>query len=1024
MKRTLTLVLIITAFSAATYAQSVAGSGAIAGIVRDASGAIIPGASVVVSNDAKGIKRMMITTEAGVFAAPALVPGAGYSLAVTLQGFKAWEAKDFEVQVGQTVDFKVVLEVAGATAEVSVTAEAPLIDSSKSGVAEVVNQQQIDNLPINGRRVDSFVLLTPAVVPDGTFGLISFRGTAMGNAFLTDGNDTTNSFYNENAGRTRIATQISQDAVQEFQVLSDGFSAEFGRAMGGVVNTVTRSGGNDVHGTGYWFFRNRTLNATDRYATFNAPEWRHQLGGTVGGPIQKDKLFYFLNTEIVRRNFPAINYVRNTNFSDATGSTVDLSKCLAPATPTQCAAAAAFIQKQMNVLVPRYVHSAMGFGKLDWNKTDRDTFSFDINAMHWVSPHGIQTQAVLTAGNALGNNGNSTVETRYGKASWTRIISPTAVNEFRFGWFKDRLSDPGASDLWPKETGPLSITISGSQTVDIGAAQAYPRTRPSENRFQFVDNYTWTRSAHTVKFGTDYQTTNDWINQLFNAYARYAYSSMTNFARDFTENGVLGGKNYTTFTQAFGNPIHEFRTSDINFYVQDTWRLAPKVTLNWGLRYEKAWLPQPFKADANYPQTGVIAQDNNNWAPRFSIAYSLNDKTVLRGGYGIFYARIHGNLLDTLYLGNATLQTNVSINNTQNGAPVFPTIFSGLASVPSGTGGAISLQFAAPNFYAPYTQQGTLAVERQLTRDLGLTVSYLWSRGVGLIVQRDLNLGPQGSPVTYTIKDLAGNTTGTFTTPTYLFANRVDTRYSKVLEVENGGNSWYNGLAVQLNKRMSHGVTAKLSYTWSHAIDDGNEQGASWNIDSTFNNATYNGNYRYDRGSSTLDQRHRAVVNFVWTPKLTESNSAFAKYLVNGWGFSGILTVATAHPWTSTVTFSGSTSSQFPGVNLAFSTLNGSGGWNRVPFLPVGNVNVDQIHRLDARIERQLPFSERVKGRLMFEAFNVFNMMYNTAVITQAYTAAAGVLTPNAGLGQGTQSQGFPDGTNARRAQVAFRLTF
>ena len=171
---------------------------------------------------------------------------------------------------GRPVDFKVALEVAGATAEVSVTAQAPLVEDTKSGVSETVNQQQIDELPINGRRVDSFVLLTPAVTNDGTFGLVSFRGIAMGNAFLTDGNDTTNSFYNENAGRTRISTQISQDAVQEFQVLSDGFTAEFGRAMGGVVNTVTRSGGNATHGTAYEFFRNRTLNATDRYATLQS----------------------------------------------------------------------------------------------------------------------------------------------------------------------------------------------------------------------------------------------------------------------------------------------------------------------------------------------------------------------------------------------------------------------------------------------------------------------------------------------------------------------------------------------------------------------------------------------------------------------------------------------------------------------------------------------------------------------------------------------------------------------------------
>src|SRR5262245_41494947 len=336
MKRTLGLLLLIVTCSAGVYAQAVAGSGAVSGTVRDATGAIIPGAMVVVANDAKGIKRSTLTTEAGIFAVPALVPASGYSLTVSLQGFRSWEAKDFEVRVGQTLDFPVTLEVAGATAEVTVSAGAPLLETTKSGVTEVVTQEQIDNLPINGRRVDSFVLLTPAVVPDGTFGLLSFRGIAMGNAFLTDGNDTKNSFYNENAGRTRISTQLSQDAVQEFQVLSDGFSAEFGRAMGGVVNTVTRSGGNDVHGTGYWFFRNRSLNATDRYATFNAPEWRHQLGGTIGGPLQKDKLFYFFNGEIVRRNFPGENRIINNSFTDTKGVILP-SACTA--TAAQCASA-------------------------------------------------------------------------------------------------------------------------------------------------------------------------------------------------------------------------------------------------------------------------------------------------------------------------------------------------------------------------------------------------------------------------------------------------------------------------------------------------------------------------------------------------------------------------------------------------------------------------------------------------------------------------------------------------------------
>src|ERR1019366_6218756 len=478
MRKVLAITICALVFAAGAYAQATAGLGAVSGTVRDASGAVIPGATVVVANDGKGIKRTMTSTDAGVFAAPALTPSSGYSITVTKQGFATYEVKDFEILVGQNVDFRIGLQVGSANIKVDVTAEAPLVEETKSGVTATVGKDQIDNLPINGRRVDSFVLLTPAVTNDGEFGLLSFRGIAAGNAFLTDGNDTTNSFYNENAGRTRIGSQISQDAVQEFQVLSNGFSAEFGRAMGGVVNTVTRSGQNDIHGTGYWFFRNRTLEAADRYANgYKTPEWRHNVGVSLGGPIKKDKIFYFFNLDYTDRNFPALNRIVNTSLTDGTGNFIPAANCVPNATagptPAQCAAAIAFIQKQMNVTVTRTYNQELGFGKIDWRPTDRNSFSFDMNYMRWVSPHGIQTQGVLTNGNALANNGNSTVQDKYGKASWTSVVTNSAVNELRFGWFKDRLSDPGASDLWPAETGPLYFTVAGTT---LGPAQPYPRT--------------------------------------------------------------------------------------------------------------------------------------------------------------------------------------------------------------------------------------------------------------------------------------------------------------------------------------------------------------------------------------------------------------------------------------------------------------------------------------------------------------------------------------------------------------------
>src|SRR5712692_9163952 len=318
-------------------AQAVAGLGAVAGTVRDASGAPVPGATVVVSNDSKGIRRTMETTDAGVFAAPALVPATAYSIRVTKQGFANWEIKDFQVQVGQVVDFPITLQISTVTAQVEVAA-APLVEDTKTDVSQVVTSQQILDLPINGRRVDSFALLSPAVVPDGNFGLLSFRGIAGHNAFLTDGNDTTNQYYNENAGRTRIQSQISQEAVQEFQVVSNNFSAEYGNAMGGVINTVTKSGTNDIHGTAYWFFRNRTLNAHDRYAAFNPQDKRHQAGASLGGALVKEKLFYFFNYEATRRDFPAIASVTTANLFTAAGA-LDAGRNPCTASAAQCQAA-------------------------------------------------------------------------------------------------------------------------------------------------------------------------------------------------------------------------------------------------------------------------------------------------------------------------------------------------------------------------------------------------------------------------------------------------------------------------------------------------------------------------------------------------------------------------------------------------------------------------------------------------------------------------------------------------------------
>src|SRR5579862_9017213 len=275
--------------------------------------------------------------------------------------------------------------------------------------------------------------------------------------------------------------------------------------------------------------------------------------------------------------------------------------------------------------------------------------------------------------------------------------------------------------------------------------------------------------------------------------------------------------------------------------------------------------------------------------PRVGLSYSLNSKTVVRAGYGIFYASTPGATIMNLWLGNGVVQQAVSLSSTQAAqlaeGPVFP---NNLGNVPAGfTVGPPSIQFAAPNWKRPYSEQGTLAIEHQLMRDLVLTTSYIWSRGIHLYGETDLNLPAPNSSFTYKINDLSGNQIGTFTTPMYLNP-RPDTRYNSVVQADNGVGSYYNGLAVQLTKRFSYGLQGNVAYTWSHEIDDG--QGVNQESQGIFlSNAfawTYNGNYRYDMGDGLEDQRQRLAISWVWQPTFTERAGGLYKYLVNNWQLS------------------------------------------------------------------------------------------------------------------------------------------
>ncbi|HWC96807.1 MAG TPA: TonB-dependent receptor [Candidatus Sulfopaludibacter sp.] len=1002
------------------------------GTVRDATGAVVPGAKVVVTNPSIGFTRDLTTTDAGIFAAPALAPGSGYKVAVTKAGFTPFNGADLTVQVGQNLNLNIQLTVGVNASTVEVAAVAPSVDDVKTETSQVVGNEMINELPINGRRVDSFVLLTPAVTKDADFGLVTFRGIAGGNSFLVDGVDTTDQYYNENAGRTRLGSQLSQDAVQEFQVLSSSYSAEFGKASGGVVNTITKSGTNEFHGTGFWYFRNRSLNARDRFAAIDPPEVRHIYGGTIGGPIKKDKLFFFADAEIQYRHFPIVSNIINSSVNATTQSWIG---CGAPATPAQCSAINSLLPRMFG-LVDRTGNQQLGFMKLDYRPNDRNTLSFSMNYLHWLSVNGIQTGITLTNGAAVGTNGDDSVRDRIGKASWTNVISNNIVNEFRFGWFKDRQADdfdPTLQAGYP--IGNVSLSVAGVST--LGGYNILPRILPSENRYQFTDSLSWVKGAHTFKFGFDVARTEDYSNSLSNRFGSFTYSSVSTFAQDFTS-PAAGPSHYSSYAQVFGNPIIDTHLSDLAFFATDTWKLAPKLTLNWGVRYEYTVIPTPPITNPNYPQTGQIPSASKNFAPRLGLAYSLNDKTVIRAGYGLFYARYISAMVANFFSLNDVYTQSLSITSASSaGAPIFPYA---LASPAGALASNRSITFAAPDMRNPYTQQINLAIERALAKNLILTTSYIQNRGKRLFTVRDVNIGPLSSQVyNFQILDSSYNPTGqVYSTPVYTLANRVDSRYGHINQVENGGKQWYDGLAVQLNKRFSNTFNGTISYTWSHELDENQESGSNAIFFSSGPMGLYNGNYSNDKGNGNLDQRHRFVGTFVARPKFTNSTNAFAKNVINGWELTGLLTLASGRPSFESVSFS--STSNLPEVFTG--TLDGLGGDNRVPWLPNNPLRLDATTRFDTRLSKNFQLRERMSLQLLFEVFNLTNTVSNTSVVSQGFTAANKgtlaapnfVVAPCASAtattcapttpGLGSASGGFPDGTNARRAQVGARFVF
>jgi hypothetical protein len=987
------------------WAQAGAGSGAVSGTVWEAGGDTLPDATVELSNQALGLRRVMNTTDDGLFTAPALNPAAGYRMKVTRKGFTAWQSAAFEVSIGQTVNFQISLQHTADAGQSAGSGAAIQVRELKTGADALISRSQIENLPTTERRIDPLVGTAPLTGTDSG-GRSVIAGQPFSNMLLVDGIAATGTYYYQRGGG--IARQLPLDSLEEAQVLTAGYPAEFGDAMGGVVNTATRSGSGSYHGALYDYLREGGMSAAGRYALGNRLlQHENRFGASASGPILPGRLFLFANTEVWDGQGAGLNRITSPVIADSSGLTIPAANC--KATAAQCAAAIQFLQSQMNAVVPLSGRSFTGLFKLDYRRSDRNQFSFEANGMNLRSPNGGGVDPVANNGGLLGLV-NSTEQVRYGKAGWTSAPTETSVNELRFGLFQDRFSDPAASG---------GLTGRNVSLIVGGASVGNPNPNAgslAEHRTQLVDNLTVTSNTHTLRIGGDVSKDRYTVDAM-NSAGTYVYNSLTNFAQDFTS----GGRSYNYFLQQFGNPSRALPTRLYNLYAMDTWRPVRRVSILAGVRWERPRRPQPNLVNTSYYQTATIAAPVVDFAPRVAIALQADDRTVVRAGYSWFYAPMPGQLLDALFLGNALGQTSITVNPNQAGAPLFPNVLAPASAIPSG---ATNVMYAASKLRDPHTQQYHFAVERSLTSSTTLSVNAIRQHGFKLWTLNDVNLQNPTVSKTYSIVDSAtGVQTGSYTT--LLYTARNDPKSAHVYNVLNEGSSWYNAASVELRQRLWHGLSLQASYTYSHSIDD---VGGSTIAGFLPLNAT-NNDVLSDKADSTFDQRHRAVVDWTWQPAVTHAGSSALRTLLNGWTLSSITTMASGHPVTPLVMVSGQ---QFSSAAMLYTTtLNGGGGWARVPFLPLDSLFTGPQYNVDARLGRTIQIRERLKAVVQFEAFNAFNTQFDTTVNAIAYTATPTPPPPGAVTGPATgilrATSGAGNGNAAgpsRQAQFSFRLIF
>jgi hypothetical protein len=707
--------------------------GNVSGDVRDPQGALVPDVTVVVTNTGTGASRTLTTDSHGHYAASFLQPGQ-YEIVIGGGSFGKIDQKNVAVTVGSTATVDANLRTADVTTSVVVTTEAPLLDTDKVDFSQSVSQVLVSNLPVNGRRWDNFVLLTPNVAPDGNTGLIAFRGVSgLYNTNLVDGANNQQAFFSEARGRSIGAPYVYPlDAIQEFESSVTGYSAEFGQAAGGIVNAITKSGGNKFHGDIFEYYRTPGFNALDALNKYNGRitnnpyllvqpvKVQNQFGASVGGPIIKDKLFFHATYDGYRKVNP-ITYLSTYNNGSSSiagltglcdqhtgtpyspdGGVTRYPSTITNVSPAQCSAAVSFIQNKLLGAYARNATQDIYFPRLDYQLNSKTHLSASYLFENFKQPNGYNTSTTVSNGSVT-QNGTQNFHQRYLVANAETALSSRSANVVHFQF---------ARDLEVANTNTGGPANSVSNLFAYGETSALPRGAfPDEHRIQITDIYSTTRGKHSLKAGVDVNLIHEQIANLFGGDGSFSYSSGSaelNFANWIQDAySVNGGRHYTSFSQTVdpitGIGADDFWNKNLDVFLEDSWRLTPKFLLSLGARYDVQLVPQPDKPNTNgAPAIAATSTINTNYhmvQPRVGFSWNPQEGTVVRGGYGIFYGLTSNSTFYTVRRENGVYQQQFGF--TAATTPTNTYVAAGAACVPTNGANRCFQQSGAYQTYAP-----------------------------------------------------------------------------------------------------------------------------------------------------------------------------------------------------------------------------------------------------------------------------------------------------------------------------------